>query len=315
MRAMSARARWAVTVVITLAPWTWFAVRILSYGFDVVATGLPVLYALAAAGIAGYATVRRRRRLAGAALSWLLAGAVAVAGPWRPESIPPPVRGFRIVAANVNSKNPHVERAVADALAQQGDLVLLLEEGRKGGWTPPAEYPTLLRPRYGNQVILSRFPARLLEKPDNWPNDFRAHRLEVDAPTGRVIVYMVHLKRPHIGPRRILGIRRQLRAQRRERESLLASARNETVPVVIAGDFNTSDRSRGYRRLTGRFRDAMRAGRAGPTHVAPMWRPFLLRIDHVFVPRDWCSSQPERFAMRGSDHRGLAVDVGPCPVL
>ena len=315
MRAVTGRGRWVAAVVVALAPWTWFAVRNLSYGFDVVATGLPVIFTVAAAGIAAYATVRRRRRLLVGAVSWLLAGAVAVAGPWRPESIPPPVRGFRIVTANVNSKNPHVERAVADALAQRGDLVLLLEEGRKGGWTAPAEYPTVLRPRYGNQVILSRFPARLLEKPENWPNDFRAHRLAVDAPTGQVIVYMVHLRRPHLGPRRIVGIRRQLRAQRRERESLLVSARKETAPVVIAGDFNTSDRSRGYRRLTGRFRDAMRATRTGPTHVSPLWRPFLLRIDHVFVPRDWCASQAERFALRGSDHRGLAVHVGQCPVL
>lgn len=315
MRAMTAGARRAVAVVLTVAPWTWFAVRDLSYAFDVLATGLPVIFPAVAVGIAAYAAVRRRRRLVVAAASWLLVAGLAVAGPWRPRPIPPPVRGFRIVAANVNSKNPHVERAVADALDQQGDVVLLLEEGRRGGWTPPVDYSTVLRPRYGNQVILSRFPARLLEKPGNWPNDFRAHRLEVDAPTGRVIVYMAHLKRPRVGPRRILNVRSQLRAQRRERESLLVSARRETAPVVIAGDFNTSDRSRGYRRLAGRFRDAMRAGRAGPTHVSPLWRPFLLRIDHVFVPRDWCSSQPERFAMRGSDHRGVAVDIGPCPVL
>lgn len=315
MRAVTARALRVVPFLLALAPWTWFAVRNLSYAFDLVAIGLPVLFTVVAAGIAAYATVRRRSRFLVGAVSWLLAGTVAVAGPWRPESIPPPVRGFRVVAANVNSKNPNVERAVADALAQQGDVVLMLEEGRRGGWTAPAEYPTVIRPQYGNQVILSRFPARLLEKPGNWPNDFRAHRLEVDAPTGRVIVYMAHLKRPHLGPRGVVRIRSQLQAQRRERESLLASARKETAPVVIAGDFNTSDRSRGYRRLTGRFRDAMRAGRAGPTHVAIPWRPFLLRIDHVFIPRDWCASHPERFAMRGSDHRGLAVDVGPCPVL
>jgi endonuclease/exonuclease/phosphatase (EEP) superfamily protein YafD len=59
----------------------------------------------------------------------------------------------------------------------------------------------------------------------------------------------------------------------------------------------------------------MRAKRAGPTYVAALWRPFLLRIDHVFVPRDWCSAAPERFTLHGSDHRGVAVDVGPCPVL
>ena len=173
----------------------------------------------------------------------------------------------------------------------------------------------MIRPQYSAQVILSRFPARLLDKPPGWPHDFRAHRLEVDAPTGRIVVYLAHLKRPHLGPRRILGIRGQLQAQRQEREAFLMSARTEGVPVVVAGDFNASDRSRAYRRITGPFRDAMRARRGGPTYVAGVWRPFLLRIDHIFVPRDWCSARPERFALHGSDHRGLAVDVGPCPVL
>ena len=300
--------------MIAVAPWTWFAVRNLTAVFDVVATGLPVLYALAALGISLYAAVRRRRLLAIGVVSCLLAGTVAVAGPWQAEGAPPPVRGFRVVAANVHSKNRSIDRAVADAMAEQGDVVLLIEAGRRRV-TLPAEYPTVIRPQYSNQLILSRFPARLLDKPANWPRDFRAHRLEVDAPTGRVVVYLVHLKRPHIGPRRIIRIRSQLRAQRRERESVLASARRETAPVVVAGDFNTSDRSRGYRRITGHFRDAMRARRAGPTYVATPWRPFLLRIDHIFIPRDWCASEPERFSLRGSDHRGLAVDVGPCPVL
>jgi endonuclease/exonuclease/phosphatase (EEP) superfamily protein YafD len=281
---------------------------------DLVATGLPVLCTMAALGIAIYAAVRKRRLLFIGTVSWLLAGTVAVVGPWRPQSVPPPVRGFRVVAANVNSKNPTIDRAVSDALAQHGDLVLLIEAG-KGRWTPPPEYTTVIRPQYSAQVILSRFPARLLDKPSNWPNDFRAHRLEVDAPTGRVVVYLVHLKRPHMGPRRIIHIRSQLRAQRREREAVLASARAEGAPVVVAGDFNTPDRSRAYRRITSRFRDAMRSGWAGPTYVKTVWRPFLLRIDHIFVPRDWCSARPERFPLQGSDHRGLAVDVGPCPVL
>jgi endonuclease/exonuclease/phosphatase (EEP) superfamily protein YafD len=311
---MRAKRQWVAAAVAAGAPWTWFAVRNLTAVFDLVATGLPVLFVVTALGLAVYAAVRRRRLLAVGVVSCLVAGAVAVAGPWRAEPVPPPVRGLRVVAANVNSRNPTIERAVADALAEQGDVVLLIEAGR-GRLTLPAEYPTVIRPQYSNQLILSRFPARLLDKPANWPNDFRAHRLEVDAPTGRVVVYLVHLKRPHLGPRRIIHIDSQLRAQRREREAVLASARAETAPVILAGDFNTSDRSRGYRRITGRFRDAMRSSTAGPTYVATLWRPFLLRIDHIFVPRDWCASQSERFALHGSDHRGLAVDVGPCPVL
>jgi endonuclease/exonuclease/phosphatase (EEP) superfamily protein YafD len=311
---MRAKRLWVAAAVAALAPWMWFVVRDRTSVLDVVATGLPLIFPAVGLGIGLYGAVRKRRLLVVGVVSWLLAGAVAVVGPWRPQSVPPPVRGFRVVEANVNSKNPTIGRAVADALAQGGDLVLLIEAG-KGRWTPPPEYTTVIRPQYSAQVILSRFPARLLEKPSGWPKDFRAHRLEVDAPAGRVVVYLAHLKRPHLGPRRILGIRGQLQAQRREREALLRSARAEDVPVVVAGDFNTSDRSRPYRRITSRFRDAMRAGGGGPTYVKTVWRPFLLRIDHIFVPRDWCSARAERFTLHGSDHRGLAVDVGPCPTL
>ena len=310
---MRAKRQGVGAAVVALAPWAWFGIRNLSALFDLVATGIPVLAVAVAVAIGVYAARRKRRLLVIGVVSWLVAGAVAVVGPWRPESVPPPVRGFRIVSAHVNSKNPTIERAVADALAQDADLVLLIEAGKEK--LTPAEYPTVIRPTYSSQVILSRLPVRLLDKPQEWPDDFRAHRLEVDAPSGRVIVYLAHLKRPHLGPGRILKIRGQLRAQRRERESLLASAKHETAPVVIAGDFNTPDRSRGYRRIAGRFRDAIRSRWAGPTYIGTPWEPFLLRIDHVFVPRGWCSAHAVRFTLHGSDHRGLAVDVGPCPVL
>jgi endonuclease/exonuclease/phosphatase (EEP) superfamily protein YafD len=38
----------------------------------------------------------------------------------------------------------------------------------------------------------------------------------------------------------------------------------------------------------------------------------LLRIDHVFVPGDWCADDGGRFPLTGSDHRGVKVTVGPC---
>ncbi|HEV3363081.1 MAG TPA: endonuclease/exonuclease/phosphatase family protein, partial [Acidimicrobiia bacterium] len=238
---MRAKRQWVAAGVTGLAPWSWFVVRDRTLLLDVIATGLPLLFAVAALALGVYAALRKRRLLFFAVVSWVVAGIVAVVGPWRPESVPPPVRGFRVVAANVNSRNPSIDQAVADALSRGGDLVLLIEAGKRR-WTPPPQYTTVIRPQYSAQVILSRFPARLLEKPAGWPNDFRAHRVEVDAPTGPIVVYIAHLKRPHLGPRRILGIRRQLQAQRREREALLRSARAETAPVVIAGDFNTSDR-------------------------------------------------------------------------
>ena len=312
---MRADRRWVQAAIVALVPWTWFAVRDLGSFLDLVATGLPVLSAVAALGLGGYAAVRSRPLLTVGAVSCLVAGGVAVIGPWRPQSFPPPVRAFRIVAANVSSHNRNPRQAVTDAVTRGGDLVVLLEAGEAGWIGHPPEYSTVLQPRYSNQVYLSRFPARLLDRPQGWPRRLRAHRLEVDAPSGRVIVYVAHLVRPYLGSHRIFRLRRQLTAQRRERDALVASARTETAPVILAGDFNLSDRSGGYRLITGQFRDAMRDRWAGPTYLAGPWWLFLLRIDYVFMPPDWCSADPERFDLRGSDHRGVAVNVGPCPVL
>lgn len=307
------RRPWPAAAGLALAPWTWFAVRDFGWPLDLVANALPLLFGLVATGLAVVAVVRKRRMLAVGTVSFLLAAGVAVVGPWRPQSLPPPVQGWRIVVANVSSRNEAVDRAVADALAQQGDLVLLLEAGVDP--EPPRGYSAVTLPDYSNQVVFSRFPARLLDRPENWPRGLRAHRIGVDAPSGPLVVYLAHLVRPKLGPRGVLRVRGRMRAQRRERDALLASARGETAPVVLVGDFNSSDRGRGYRQVTGRFRDAMRSRWAGPTYAPLLWRPLLLRIDHVFVPRDWCSARSERFVIRGSDHRGVAVDVGPCPAL
>jgi len=124
------RRRWLVAAAAALAPWTWFAVRDLGFVFDLAATGLPVFFALAALGLGVFGAVRKRSELAVGVASCLLAGGLAVVGPWRQQSVPPPVGGLRIVSANVSSSNHTLDRAVADAVAQQGDLVMLIEAGR-----------------------------------------------------------------------------------------------------------------------------------------------------------------------------------------
>src|ERR1043165_6218453 len=155
-----ANRRWMVAAVAALAPWAWFAVRDLGLVFNLLATGLPVLLLVVALAAAVFAVVRRRHtELIAGAVSCLVAATVAVSGPWRPQSTPAPLRGFRIVSANVSSHNRTLEKAVADALAQHGDLVLLIEAG-KSRLAPPPGYSTVIRPKYSNQVIVSRYPAR-----------------------------------------------------------------------------------------------------------------------------------------------------------
>ena len=86
----------------------------------------------------------------------------------------------------------------------------------------------------------------------------------------------------------------------------------ETDPVILAGDLNMTDRAAGYRMLGGPMHDAMRTGWwAASTYRHGMWRDLSLRIDHLFVPADWCAVDAKTFGVPGSDHRGIESTVGP----
>ena len=96
-------------------------------------------------------------------------------------------------------------------------------------------------------------------------------------------------------------------------DPVVAAIDGEQRPVVVAGDFNMSDRVVSYRVMDDALIDAMRAGSAGrTTYVGGWWTATLLRIDHVFVVPAWCAADAGTFETAGSDHRGLQVAVGPC---
>jgi endonuclease/exonuclease/phosphatase (EEP) superfamily protein YafD len=102
-------------------------------------------------------------------------------------------------------------------------------------------------------------------------------------------------------------------AQRQLLVDLLQAIGAETTPVIVAGDLNLSDRSEGYRWLDDRFDDAMRTGWwAASTYRHGLWRALLLRIDHLFVPEDWCAVDAGTFRVPGSDHMAVEATVGPC---
>lgn len=83
-------------------------------------------------------------------------------------------------------------------------------------------------------------------------------------------------------------------------------------PVILAGDLNAVPRSRAYRRLTTRLRDAQTFSRvARPRPTFPGRMP-ILRIDHVLVSRSIEVLRTETvrtpLARVASDHLPLVVD-------
>jgi endonuclease/exonuclease/phosphatase family metal-dependent hydrolase len=160
----------------------------------------------------------------------------------------------------------------------------------------------------GQLLVHARWPIQILDAP-------RA------LPEGRMI--LVRMLPPGVSPVSMLvahapnpSSATTFAAQTRQIERVRRAALElgEEGPVVIVGDLNLSDRTSGYRDLDASFVDVMRAGAtAHNTYAGGVWRLALLRIDHLFVGRDWCATGPDVFHVSGSDHRGLQAVIGPCP--
>lgn len=298
--------RWAPAALGALLPWTWFALRELGGRLEAVAVALPLLVLVVLLVLAIIGTTLREIRVLPAAVSLVAVGLVAVVGPRLPQTGPPPAAAVRLVSANVFAENPTPAVAVDTLLAADADVEVAVE-------TSP-EFRVLIEQLDTGHpyatvddqlVVRSRYPIAAMPDPPGLPAR-RILRLTVEAPTGAFVLYAVHALNP---------LSESTFADQLEWvDGLRAAAAAEELPVVMAGDFNMSDRQLGYRRMTGDLRDAVTAAGWGhSTYPDGIWAPLLLRIDHVFVPQDWCAARSRTVDVPGSDHDGLEVDVGPCP--
>jgi endonuclease/exonuclease/phosphatase (EEP) superfamily protein YafD len=301
----------AVAAVFVL-PWTWFLLRdhLGTFG-DLVSLGAP-FFAIPVLALVALAAVWLPFRVVAA---WLISLALVlffvIYGPRLPTRMGDPVDPIVLVAANVRFDNPTPDAAAEDLLEIDADVVVVPE-------TTP-RMVTLLRQRYEHfaQVeqdehgiyatgVFSRFE---LEGADTLGLGNAVLRVEVAAPHPFVLVAS-HLDRPSIAPGDSGYVTHGDHYE--EVVALHEAVADEQLPVVIAGDLNLSDRTRGYRYLDRRYEDLARRGWAGSTYMAGIYRYFLLRIDHVFAAGNWCSEHVDEFSISGSDHRGIRLDVGPC---
>jgi endonuclease/exonuclease/phosphatase (EEP) superfamily protein YafD len=288
-------------------PWLWFGVRDIGGPVDAVAIGLPLIgvAAVVAGAIVGVATRRAWPVLAGTSI--LVVCSIAVVSPRLPRSSVPPQQAVRVVMANVWDLNPALQDVPASLLAREPDVMVTVEMPDDGFYvsttTSAAGAGLVSTVDDGELGVWSRFPVR--ELGDLGLPPARVMRVGVDAPGMPFVLYVVHA----LNPLRDTSFA----DQRRFTDELLAAIDGETRPVVVAGDFNMSDRVVSYRVMDDALTDAMREGSAGrTTYVGGLWTATLLRIDHVFVVPAWCAADAGTFETAGSDHRGLQVAVGPC---
>jgi endonuclease/exonuclease/phosphatase (EEP) superfamily protein YafD len=287
----------------TLVPWSWFVVRDLSPEMDLIAVGLPA-GALALAIVAFAIAVASSRPYASAvALSMLLFVIVAVVEPRTPERSDPPDRPFRLVAANVFQGNGTPREAVAAIVDADPQLVVVVEAPKAAFDGLVQRLPDHDREGNGEIAVFSAWPLGSGTAVADVSRS-SAMRVEVLRRGAPFVVYAIHLS----NPLHETTFARQAEVVRR----LIVAAEREELPVVLAGDFNLGDRSRAYRMLHDRYRDAMRSTWASSTYDQGPWIVLQLRIDHVFVGDDLCSSGAKVLPLPGSDHDALRVQLGAC---
>jgi len=227
--------------------------------------------------------------------------------------------GIVLVSWNVNYGLRGDPEVVALIEELDGDVVLLQE------CTPALEHALgasrAVRQRYpharfhdregpGGLAVLSRFPIvtdELLPEV-TW---FPAWRGVVATPLGPVQFLNVHLRPPFDDEGSMVAGLLVTPALRAREMSSFATALDEGLPTVVAGDFNEESggaldvlRARG-------MQDALEKVRG----VATTWRwsgvPIRLRLDHVFADEDELAVREAAAIERGrSDHFPIVVAMG-----
>lgn len=204
---------------------------------------------------------------------------------------------FRIATWNVLYKNRDIASIIATLRAQDADVITLQEltAGQANALQQQlsAEYPyQLLLPNEPHIGILSRYPFVTTANPSGpW------RQVTLDLRGTPVTLINVHLATPQLETRDLPVLNREVIVEdydtrRRARETAELLRVNDSIsgPLIMAGDFNTSDREPSYTAFHARLHDAYRETAWGfgftfPRNISfgPLPIPFpLVRIDYVW---------------------------------
>lgn len=272
-----------------------------------------------------------RRRFARAANALAAASAAfalfALAAPTpRADSSPsgarPHVRVALYNCKNEISATPDGDPFSAWLLDQDADLVAVIEGPLHFPLSQPAitaRYPYRVTPESGLMwpiVLLSRWPIQITPfKPrtPEWVESFLAHRSVIvtvpardGAPETRLLFAATHPP----SPRKVSTWRASLKRTRMEGEILADVRRDQGLPIIIAGDFNSTPVGMTHRTfaehsgLTGWWRGPFQ----GTWHAA--LPTFLsIPIDRVWTTPDIAVTRLQTGPNFGSDHRPVIADL------
>ena len=243
---------------------------------------------------------------------------------------PPTAKGtpLTIYTFNIHAEEEGISEIAAVIRAAEADVVALQEVTVKAAAYFAREFADMYpyqkahhasQPTDG-QAVLSRFP--ILED-EYWQNPVANtvlghQRVLIDWNRTPIVLYNLHPIHPRMASGKIYD-----EGPRGEELSVaLDKAAQETAPVLWAGDFNMTEESRDYERITQRYQDCFRAvgygwGLSFPDLSAPQARPAkgypsfplrMIRLDYVFADAAWQPISAELWTSSGgSDHRPFRV--------
>ncbi|GAB4453530.1 MAG: hypothetical protein Kow0031_35760 [Anaerolineae bacterium] len=192
---------------------------------------------------------------------------------------------FKVMSYNIWERNRDPDAAVALIIGENPDILLLQEARRPMVQQILAEWQAATpgQPLYvaydgwGVQTVISRFPITPL---DNVFDEGRAQKVLLQTAAGPLQVWNIHASQPVLW-----------RQHYRQALNLAHSIDQTGGPLLVAGDFNTTDQAEAYSLIDDRLDNAHWNAGWGFGFSFPAHRPVVkhvpvplpvVRIDHIF---------------------------------
>lgn len=219
---------------------------------------------------------------------------------------PPQGDTFKVVTYNVQGSNIDLDEATAWLIASDADIIVLQETGEGYDQRLAGLYEVYAHEEHieGSVRIFSRY--EILSKEQLVIEESPGHlalRLVLNQGGRELAVYATHFALPQAPSKHLPlpapndGLDFALRYDETRRNTMIRNLldilREETLPYILAGDFNMSDSSLIYYEISALMDDAFReagvgAGRTWPVAKAiglpSVFSPFL-RIDYIWHSR------------------------------
>jgi endonuclease/exonuclease/phosphatase (EEP) superfamily protein YafD len=220
---------------------------------------------------------------------------------------------LKVMSYNVYARNQNIGAAVAVIRQERPDILMLQEVTRSHAHTLPEELADLypggelhlaFEPIMG-QAIISRYP---LTPTGGSYQMGRSQKVKVHTPDGAIAVWNVHPYAPLVWSHQYQQI-----------AAIATEIASVDGPLIVGGDFNTTDQAETYRLISQYLRNAhwesgWGFGFSWPANAprlkrVPIITP-LVRIDHIFYSDHFFATSAGTLATAGgSDHLPVVAEL------